>query len=75
MTVGPKGQVVMPRAVHKAPKIQPGSGALFCLEEDRVVLRKQEVDAVDVFGRVARRGRSVRRISLHGYESELAARA
>ena len=74
MTVGPKGQVVIPRAMRKALKIQPGSKVVFRLGENRAVLEKQAVDSVGVFEGVARRGASVQDVKPHGYEDELAGR-
>ncbi len=75
MTVGPKGQVVIPRAMRKALKIQPGSKVVFRLEDDRAIVQKQESDAVRTFEEVAHRGRSIRSIQPHQYETELAERA
>jgi len=75
MTVGPKGQVVIPRAIRKALKIHPGSKVVFKLEANRTVVQKQETDSVAVFERVARAGKTVRKISPHEYESELKERA
>jgi AbrB family looped-hinge helix DNA binding protein len=74
MTVGPKGQVVIPRAMRKALKIHPGSKVVFRLEDNHAVVEKHEADAVAVFYQIARRGRSVRSISPHEYEDELAGR-
>jgi AbrB family looped-hinge helix DNA binding protein len=71
MTVGPKGQVVIPRAMRKALGIHSGSKVIFRLEENRAVLEKQETDSVAIFERVARRGRTVRNVSPHEYEGEL----
>lgn len=71
MTVGPKGQVVIPRAMRKALNIHPGSKVVFKLQEHHAIVEKQETDSVAVFERVARRGKSVRNISPHGYETEL----
>jgi AbrB family looped-hinge helix DNA binding protein len=75
MTVGPKGQVVIPRAMRKALKIQPGSKVVFRLEDNRAVVEKQSSDSVGILEGVARRGKSVRRISPHEYELELTQRA
>ena len=74
MTVGPKGQVVIPRAMRKALKIQPGSKVVFTLEDDRATVKKLEFDAVVAFEKIAKSGRSVK-VSPHEYESELAERA
>ena len=74
MTVGPKGQVVIPRAMRKALKIHPGSKVVFRLEKDRATVERQSMDAVAIFEAVARRGKSVRNVPSHEYERELAER-
>ena len=75
MTVGPKGQVVIPRAMRKVLKIEPGSKVVFRLEDGRAIVQKQEFDAVRTLEGVAKRGKSIRRIQPHQYETELAERA
>jgi len=74
MTVGPKGQVVIPRSMRKALRIHPGSRVIFRLEEDHAIVKKLEIDSVAVFERVARHGKTVRKISPHEYERELEGR-
>jgi AbrB family looped-hinge helix DNA binding protein len=71
MKVGPKGQVVIPRALRKALEIHPGSKVTFKLDGRRLVVEKQEVDTVNVFKRIAMTGPSIKRISPHLYEEEL----
>jgi len=71
MKVGPKGQVVIPRAMRKALKIEPGSKVLLTLDDDKVILKKSAFDAVSVFQRVAKSGKSISKINLHSYEEEL----
>ena len=71
MKVGPKGQVVIPRAMRKALKIEPGTKVIFTLEDDRLILKKPTFDAVAVFRRVARSGKSVPEIDPHAYEEEI----
>ena len=71
MKVGPKGQVVIPRAMRKALKIEPGTKVLFKLEDDKLILKKPAFDAVAVFQRVAKSGKSVSIINPHAYEEEL----
>jgi AbrB family looped-hinge helix DNA binding protein len=75
MKVGPKGQVVIPKALRKALKIHPGSKIIFRLEGDRVVLQKLEFDAVSLFEGIAKKGPSIKQIPTHLYEEELAERA
>jgi AbrB family looped-hinge helix DNA binding protein len=53
MKVGPKGQVVIPRAIRKALKIEPGSKVQITLQDNKAILEKPAFDAVAVFKRVA----------------------
>ena len=71
MKIGPKGQVVIPRAMRKALKLDPGSKVLFTLEDDKLILKKPTFDAVAVFERIAKSGNSVSKIDPHAYEEEL----
>ena len=71
MKVGPKGQVVIPRAMRKALKIEPGSKVTFTLEDDKLILKKPAFDAVAVFQRIAKSGKSISKINPHAYEEEL----
>jgi AbrB family looped-hinge helix DNA binding protein len=72
MKVGPKGQVVIPRAIRKALKIEPGSKVQFTLEDDRVILENPAFDAVAVFERIAKEIRYNKEIGSHeAYEEEL----
>jgi AbrB family looped-hinge helix DNA binding protein len=71
MKVGPKGQVVIPRTMRKALKIEPGSKVLFTLEDDRLVLKKPFFDAVSVFKKIAKQIHSNEKIDPHEYEEEL----
>lgn len=74
MKVGPKGQVVIPRALRRALKIHPGSKVVFILEGDKIVLRKPKVDSVALLKGIAKKGPSVKRIPPHLYEEELSER-
>jgi len=71
MKVGPKGQVVIPRAIRKALKISPGSKVIVKLLEERVIIEKPIVNAVSVFEGIAKAGRSISFIEPHLYEEEL----
>jgi AbrB family looped-hinge helix DNA binding protein len=72
--VGPKGQVVIPRALRKALKIHPGSKVIFRLEGDKAVIQKTEVDTAAILESIARKGPSVKRVPPHLYEEEFAGR-
>lgn len=71
MKVGPKGQVVIPQAIRKALKIEPGSKVTVTLEDDKAIIEKPDFDAVAVFRKVARNGKSVDKINPHSYEEEI----
>lgn len=71
MKVGPKGQVVIPRTMRKALKIQPGSKVIFTLKNNRLILKKSDFDAIAVFERIAKQIHSNERINPHAYEEEL----
>ena len=74
MKVGPKGQVVIPKALRKALKIHPGSKVVFKLEKERLILEKQSIDAVNMLENIAKKGPSVSKIDAHVYEEELKTR-
>ncbi len=61
--VGPKGQVVIPKAFRQAFGIAPGTSVV--LEE------KPAADFVKVFERIARAGKSVKIRPHESYEEEL----
>ena len=52
--IGPKGQVVIPQAIRRALKMQPGSSVVVSLEDNKVVLKKPSFDAVAVFRSAAK---------------------
>jgi len=69
--VGSTGQVIVPKAMRKALKIEPGSKVLFRLDSDKIIL-KRYFDAVAVFERIAKSDKSVSKIDPHAaYEEEL----
>ncbi len=72
MKVGPKGQVVIPRAMRKALRMEPGSKVKFTLEDDKIILKKPVFDAVAVFERIAKEIHYNKEIDSHeAYEEEL----
>lgn len=68
--VGKKGQVVIPKAMRTALKIEPGSKVIFTLENNKVIL-KPFFDAVAVFQRIAKETNYNKEIDPHAYEEEL----
>ena len=74
--IGPKGQIVIPRAIRKAMKMEPGTKVVVGMEEDKVVVKKPFFDAVAVFRRIAKSGKSISKIdSDANYEEELEERS
>ena len=72
--VGSKGQVTIPIAMRKALKISPGSKVIFKLDNDKLTVEKLNFDAVAVFRRIAKSGKSVsnKEIDPHAaYDEEL----
>jgi AbrB family looped-hinge helix DNA binding protein len=75
MKVGPKGQVVIPSVFRNALKISAGSKVVVRLENDKVVVEKKKAPDVALESeKMAKRGRSIRKIDPHAYEEELHAR-
>ena len=74
MKVGPKGQVVIPKTMRKALKINPGSKVLFKLDDGKLILEKPSLDAVAVFTKIAKQIKYNKKIDPHQYEEELKAR-
>ncbi len=55
MTVGLKGQIVIPAPFRKAIGIAPGMTVTVGLEEDRVVIEKQGLEIIEKFRALAKR--------------------
>jgi AbrB family looped-hinge helix DNA binding protein len=71
MKVGPKGQVVIPKAMRKTLKIGPGSKVIVRLNGEQVIIEKPLPSAVSVFEEIAKSGPSINFIEPHLYEEEL----
>lgn len=69
--VGRKGQVVIPMAMRKALKIEPGSKVLFRLENDTLILKNPTVDAVTIFRKTAQKINCNEKIDPHQYDEAL----
>jgi AbrB family looped-hinge helix DNA binding protein len=69
--IGPKGQVVIPRTMRKALKMDPGCKVVFTLVDDTLILRKPGFDAVGVFEKIAKSDKSISKVNPHAYEEEL----
>ena len=66
MRVGPKGPVVIPKAMRRALKVHPGSKVVFRLEGGRLTLEGARTDAVATLGAIASKGLSVKEVHAHG---------
>ena len=71
MKVGPKGQVVIPKAMRKALKIGPGSKVIVSMVDEQVIIEKPQTNSVSVFEKIAKGGPSLPFIEPHLYEEEL----
>lgn len=71
MKVGPKGQIVIPKAMRKVLKIGPGSKVTVTLVEGRVIVEKPTLSTVSGFETIAKSGPSIELIEPHLYEEEL----
>jgi AbrB family looped-hinge helix DNA binding protein len=71
MKVGQKGQIVIPRAMRKALKIEPGSKVSFRLEEHNLILKKSTFYAVGVFKKTSQQINCNKKTGPHQYEEEL----
>jgi AbrB family looped-hinge helix DNA binding protein len=60
MKIGPKGQVVIPKAFRKSLGLHPGNKVIFTLTEEGLLLEKPREDAVAVFKEIATSGKSVK---------------
>ena len=71
MSVGPKGQVVIPVALRKTLKITPGSKVIFKLDGDRIILEKLKTDSVSIFRDISKKGKSISEITYSEYKDEV----
>ena len=73
--IGPKGQVVIPQAIRKALKMQPGTNVVVSLEDNHVIVKKPSFDAVAIFRKTAEAIHYNKEIDPHqAYEESLKAR-
>ena len=55
MTVGPKGQVVIPKTFRDIEKITPGSEVIFELKDEGILIKKeQEEDPIKMMEQIAK---------------------
>ncbi len=71
MSVGPKGQVVIPVALRKTLKITPGSKVIFKLDGDRIIIEKLKTDSVNIFREIAKNGKNVNEMTYNEYKDEI----
>ncbi len=57
MTVGPKGQVVIPAVFRKSLKIFPKDDLIFLLEGEKLIIKKPHGHAASIFEKIAKSGK------------------
>ena len=61
-TVGPKGQVVIPKVFRDAEKIIPGNEVIFELIENGILIKKEEdYDPIKLMEEIAKSGKKLKR--------------
>jgi bifunctional DNA-binding transcriptional regulator/antitoxin component of YhaV-PrlF toxin-antitoxin module len=71
MSVGPKGQVVILVALRKILKITSDSKVIFKGDGYRIILGKLRTDSVNIFGGIAKKGKSVNEIAYNEYKNKI----
>lgn len=71
MTVGPKGQVIIPVTLRKTLKITPGSRVVFKIDGERIILEKLKTESVNIFRHIAKKGKSINEIKYDEYRDEI----
>jgi len=59
MTVGPKGQVVIPKPIRDMYGIAPSDKVVFKEEKEGIIVSKQKSGAVEAFKRIALSGKNI----------------
>lgn len=62
MKVGPKGQVVIPKALRVEKKIFPGDEVLLDSSEEGILIEKPMRDVVSDFERISKSGKSISKV-------------
>lgn len=57
MTVGPKGQVVIPAVFRKSLKIYPNDEVYFLLDGDKLIIKKSHGHTASIFQEIASSGK------------------
>ena len=57
MTVGPKGQVVIPAIFRKSLKIFPRDEVIFLLEGEKLIIKKPHGHVASIFEKIAKSGK------------------
>ena len=74
-TVGPKGQVVIPKPIRDSLRLLPGAKVRVTLEGGRILVEPPRNDIIEVCRRILSRGKSVRKIDLdQQYEESIGRR-
>ena len=57
MTVGPKGQVVIPAIFRKSLKIYPSDEVIFLLNGEKLIIKKPHGHTASIFKKIAKSGK------------------
>ena len=72
MKVGPKGQIVIPKALRDEKKIFPGDEVFVELNDKGILIEKKMIkDSVKVFEEIAKSVKYSKEIDPHAYEEEI----
>lgn len=70
-TVGPKGQILVPKILRNEYGIDPKDKVVLKEEKEGILIKKQHTDAVNVFRSIAKGLPKVKKIDIFFHEKEL----
>ncbi|MDO8428786.1 MAG: AbrB/MazE/SpoVT family DNA-binding domain-containing protein [Candidatus Diapherotrites archaeon] len=70
MTVGPKGQVVIPKVLRDEYGILPNDKVIVKESPNGIIISKPKLDVANIFRELGKNGPQIKKISSHFYEKE-----
>lgn len=71
MTVGPKGQVVIPKVFRDEFGIAPNDKVIIKESKEGIVISKPKLDVANIFREIGNNGPQLKKLNPHFYEKEL----